>query len=68
MLSTVCAEAQTSELALEKTEVRLVHESMKPLKLFAGTYLCIFWGEKFFVLAQFLKKCVNPPKDNKSLA
>lgn len=66
---TVYAEAQKSEMAIEKTEVKLVHDSMNPLKLFAGMYLCAFSGKRsLFVLAQFLKNYVNPSKDNKSLA
>ena len=54
-MSTACAEAQTSELVIEKIEVMLVHKSMNSLKPFAGMYLCTCSGErKLFGLSQFL--------------
>lgn len=36
-------------MVIEKTEVMLVHDSMNPLKLFAGMYLCAFSGERNFL-------------------
>lgn len=45
-MSIACAEAHTSELVIEKTEVMLVHKCVNPLKLFASMYLCAFSGER----------------------
>lgn len=56
-MSTACAEAQRSELIVEKTEVMLMHESMHPLKSFAGMYTGgIFWEEKSFLFLPNFKR------------